>query len=161
MEKKNHFVCPFCGALVLVGAPACPECGSDEFTGWSDDIFGLRSESPVEELPKKNNLWTRYLYILVVVLIILGFIQFSFRSLLLLVLLVGVLLFAMVITAIVRRMGHSGDFSKTDYSILLSKARGDKELVRRLIEYEKQRNPFRTQKELIKSALEQWENDAR
>ena len=28
--------CPNCGASVPPGAKACPECGSDEQTGWSD-----------------------------------------------------------------------------------------------------------------------------
>lgn len=30
-------VCPNCGASVPVGARACPECGSDEETGWSEE----------------------------------------------------------------------------------------------------------------------------
>ncbi len=30
-------VCPNCGAEVLPGAKACPECGSDEQTGWSEE----------------------------------------------------------------------------------------------------------------------------
>lgn len=29
--------CPNCGAEVPPGAKACPECGSDEQTGWSDE----------------------------------------------------------------------------------------------------------------------------
>ena len=29
-------VCPNCGAEVPPGAKACPECGSDEQTGWSE-----------------------------------------------------------------------------------------------------------------------------
>jgi len=29
-------VCPNCGAEVPPGAKACPECGSDEKTGWSE-----------------------------------------------------------------------------------------------------------------------------
>ena len=28
--------CAHCGAEVPAGAPACPECGSDEQTGWSE-----------------------------------------------------------------------------------------------------------------------------
>ena len=28
--------CPHCGAEVPAGARACPECGSDEQTGWSE-----------------------------------------------------------------------------------------------------------------------------
>ena len=30
-------VCPNCGAELPPNAMACPECGSDEKTGWSDD----------------------------------------------------------------------------------------------------------------------------
>jgi hypothetical protein len=30
-------VCPNCGAEVPPNAKACPECGSDENTGWSDN----------------------------------------------------------------------------------------------------------------------------
>lgn len=30
-------VCPNCGTEVPRGAKACPECGSDEETGWSED----------------------------------------------------------------------------------------------------------------------------
>ncbi len=29
--------CPNCGAAVPRNAKACPECGSDEQTGWSDE----------------------------------------------------------------------------------------------------------------------------
>ena len=41
-------VCPNCGAEVPRHAKACPECGSDETTGWSDrahaDNLGLPDE---------------------------------------------------------------------------------------------------------------------
>ena len=41
--------CPNCGAEVPPGARACPECGSDEQTGWSEtartDGLGLPEES--------------------------------------------------------------------------------------------------------------------
>ena len=30
-------ICPCCGAEVPKKAKACPECGADENTGWSDD----------------------------------------------------------------------------------------------------------------------------
>ena len=30
-------ICPNCGAEVPRGARACPECGSDEQTGWSEE----------------------------------------------------------------------------------------------------------------------------
>jgi hypothetical protein len=41
--------CPNCGAKVPPNAKACPECGSDEETGWSDEpqTSGL-------DLPEEN-----------------------------------------------------------------------------------------------------------
>jgi hypothetical protein len=36
-KRRDYFVCPHCGAEVPSGARACPECGSDERTGWSQD----------------------------------------------------------------------------------------------------------------------------
>ena len=35
-RKDDYFVCPHCGAQVRAGARACPECGSDEQTGWAE-----------------------------------------------------------------------------------------------------------------------------
>ena len=41
-------ICPHCGAEVPAKARACPECGSDETTGWSEaaaaDHLGLPDE---------------------------------------------------------------------------------------------------------------------
>lgn len=34
---SDNFTCPNCGADVPAKAKACPECGSDEKTGWSDE----------------------------------------------------------------------------------------------------------------------------
>jgi len=39
-------VCPNCGATVPRNAKACPECGSDEQTGWSEE-----AESAGVDLP--------------------------------------------------------------------------------------------------------------
>lgn len=42
------YVCPHCGAELPRNAKACPECGSDKETGWSDsavtDNLGLPDE---------------------------------------------------------------------------------------------------------------------
>jgi len=37
--SADEFICPACGATVPAKAHACPECGSDEQTGWSDETF--------------------------------------------------------------------------------------------------------------------------
>ena len=38
--------CPNCGAEVPSNARACPECGADEKTGWSEDAHAQRLELP-------------------------------------------------------------------------------------------------------------------
>ena len=48
-------ICPGCGAEIPPGAKACPECGSDEETGWSakaryDDL----------DLPEENFAYEDY-----------------------------------------------------------------------------------------------------
>jgi predicted nucleic acid-binding Zn ribbon protein len=42
-------ICPQCGAAVPPNARACPECGSDERTGWSEDATLDRLGVPSEE----------------------------------------------------------------------------------------------------------------
>ena len=36
---EREFICPNCGAEVPAKARACPECGSDEKTGWSRETI--------------------------------------------------------------------------------------------------------------------------
>jgi zinc-ribbon domain len=42
-------ICPHCGAEVPRNAKACPECGSDEETGWSEKAHGERLGLPDDE----------------------------------------------------------------------------------------------------------------
>jgi hypothetical protein len=39
MKTNKTFLCPVCGGEVPAGAAACPNCGSDERTGWSDTSY--------------------------------------------------------------------------------------------------------------------------
>ncbi len=39
MKTNQTFLCPACGGEVKKGARACPHCGSDERTGWSDQSY--------------------------------------------------------------------------------------------------------------------------
>jgi len=45
-KSKDYFVCPHCGAQVRSGARACPECGSDEATGWAEDADKWAADIP-------------------------------------------------------------------------------------------------------------------
>ena len=47
--KRPPDICPQCGAEVPANARACPECGSDEETGWSDRAAADRLGLPDEE----------------------------------------------------------------------------------------------------------------
>ena len=49
-RSDESFICPVCGADVPAKAKACPECGSDEKTGWSDRTIydGTDIEDPDE-----------------------------------------------------------------------------------------------------------------
>jgi len=48
VAKHNHeeIVCAHCGAMVSADANACPECGSDENTGWSEDADKWTADIP-------------------------------------------------------------------------------------------------------------------
>jgi len=49
-RSDEPFICPNCGAEVPATAKACPECGADEKTGWSDKTIydGTDIEDPDE-----------------------------------------------------------------------------------------------------------------
>jgi len=78
-STEPDFVCPNCGADVPGGAKSCPECGSDENTGWSEDTYldGVSlpyedDDDSVEEKPKPKGFLSaaNVLWVLVAVLLI-------------------------------------------------------------------------------------------
>jgi hypothetical protein len=46
--------CPNCGAIVPRNAKACPQCGSDEKTGWSDSAYADNLGIPDENFNYEN-----------------------------------------------------------------------------------------------------------
>ncbi|MBN2507593.1 MAG: zinc ribbon domain-containing protein [Verrucomicrobia bacterium] len=46
---KSPDICPHCGAVVPEGATACPVCGSDARTGWSERATAQRLDLPDDE----------------------------------------------------------------------------------------------------------------
>ncbi len=86
-------ICPNCGAEVPPGAKACPECGSCEETGWSEQAhaqgLGLPDDSfDYEEYVRRefggkraNPYRLRWYWWAVAMTLILGFFLFFFRSL--------------------------------------------------------------------------------
>jgi RNA polymerase subunit RPABC4/transcription elongation factor Spt4 len=45
---SDYFVCPNCGVEVPRKSKACPECGSDENTGWSEFTYMDTIQTPDE-----------------------------------------------------------------------------------------------------------------
>lgn len=84
-------ICPHCGAEVPRGARACPECGSDEQTGWSEETNTGGLDLPDDEFnyeeyvkkefgggsPKPRGV--RWIWWIVAVLIIVGFVVMLIR----------------------------------------------------------------------------------
>ena len=65
----DYFVCPNCGVELPLKALACPECGSDENTGWSDetmyDGLDLPNLDDSDESPKSifQNMYVLYIIV--------------------------------------------------------------------------------------------------
>ncbi len=61
---SNSFQCPNCGADVPAKARACPVCGSDEDTGWSEAatyVHLLPYDGNAEPQPLRAKPWFRLL----------------------------------------------------------------------------------------------------
>jgi hypothetical protein len=46
MVRRKSFRCPHCGATVPARAASCPDCGSDETNGWSEDAEAWAGDLP-------------------------------------------------------------------------------------------------------------------
>lgn len=77
---SDYFICPNCGAEVPVKALSCPECGSDEKTGWSEDTMydGLDFPAFVEtrDNSSKSLFQNKFLLYVVAIMTILALIWF-------------------------------------------------------------------------------------
>lgn len=47
-KSAKTVVCRFCGEEIPADAAACPVCGSDEQTGWSDECYLDGTDLPVD-----------------------------------------------------------------------------------------------------------------
>ncbi|MFQ5686180.1 MAG: zinc-ribbon domain-containing protein [Candidatus Scalindua sp.] len=76
----DYFICPNCGAEVTVKALSCPECGSDEKTGWSEDTMYDGLDLPAFEETRENSsksmFQNKFLLYIVGIMTILAFIWF-------------------------------------------------------------------------------------
>ncbi len=77
---SDYFICPNCGAEVSVKALSCPECGSDEKTGWSEDTMYDDLDLPAFEETRGNSskslFQNKFILYVVAIMTILAFIWF-------------------------------------------------------------------------------------
>jgi len=77
---SDYFICPNCGAEVPIKSLSCPECGSDEKTGWSEDTMYDGLDLPAFEETRGNSLKSllqnKLLLYVVAIMTILAFIWF-------------------------------------------------------------------------------------
>ena len=160
---ERYFACPHCGAKVQVDASACPECGSDNETGWSeaaayDDLLLYDNEPPADSL--RRAAWPQYLIVIVAALTLSAYLAYALTwGIYLIPVVLAAIGVVIYMTQVFPRQRHSQE--KQVYQRLLQKARGDRELVARLIEHERRRSPRAGKLKLMQNALYYWERDSR
>lgn len=158
---SDYFICPHCGARVDIDAVVCPECGSDDTTGWAEgaeyaDLYPTDDEpSERSGLPWGNIV----LGLVVVVMAISAMAAFGRVGIIL-----GLLLLALAGGAAYlfkvfpeTRVGREREL----YNDLLVRAGGDRAMVQRWIDYERSHMPDADDIMLMQRALYRWKRDNR
>jgi hypothetical protein len=119
----------------------------------------LYDDEPQTDLPKPA-LWPKYLIAIVAALTLSAFLAYTLTWGIYLIpvlfLAVGITYYATQVLPSQRRSQE-----KQLYKRLLQKARGDQELVARLIEHERRRNPGADRLRLMQDVIYYWERDSR
>ena len=81
-DTDDWFTCPVCGEVVAANALACPECGADEETGWSEQAeydgvdLPANDEWSVDEnrgnKPKPLAVWVTILMVVLILVLLLA-----------------------------------------------------------------------------------------
>lgn len=145
-------------------ARACPECGSDEETGWSEaasysHLLPYTGDSETNASASKT--WQKYsiaaiaIFVITVFLASQGF-SWSFYVIPLIALAGSIAYYAS------RRYKSSRwGMEKQLYQQLLKRTRSEKKLAQKLIEYERQLSPGSNQLQLLQNAIYRWDRDRR
>jgi hypothetical protein len=158
---SDYFICPHCEAKVPPGASACPHCGSDEKTGWSEEadyahLLPDNDEGTTSSSASKP--WTKSLMPVIAAAMILSFLVYILPwgiYMIPLALLGGGIYY--YFTRVFSNI--PGMKEQRLYRDLLKRARGDKYLVERLIEHERKRSPGSDRLKLLQADVKRWEND--
>ena len=136
-------------------AKACPECGSDKETGWSEAAQYIHllpdrgdSSGGAKQLPKS-------IMAAIAVLLLMAFLVAQGFTWGLLVIPVAAVVGGIVYA--LKRSPHG--LERQLYQQLLQRAQGDRQLTARLITYEQKRHPTSTRLQLLQTAIYQWDRD--
>lgn len=161
----DTFICPICGTEVDINAVVCPECGSDDETGWSKDtvydgLFLYDDDTPPSKQRPKAHPWVKYVIPALILITLSAFLAtvIPWGIYLVPVILIGAGI-AYYFMDIAPRLRVNQENKL--YQALLTRAQGDYAMVERWISYERQRNPDAGEVQLMESALYRWKRDNR
>ncbi|MGM0453245.1 MAG: hypothetical protein ACQERN_08790 [Thermodesulfobacteriota bacterium] len=160
--NRDIYICSCCGAVSIAPSRTCPQCGADERTGWTKSArVGSARRRTIRRVAKSGRMVVRRYWRTAVA----GITAAAFLSLLLPgggypAAIGGVLALSAVVYGLYRifssrRPGNQ----KRLYRRLLKLARGDRDLVERMIENERRRSPAAGREELMQDAIYRWERD--
>lgn len=158
------FMCPHCQAMIPADSVVCPECGSDQETGWSEgynaDLLPAREEEPGDRPPRR--LWrkaARIAGVLLAAAILAGFITVElppygiYAGCAIIAAAVIVLLLSRDRTA--SALGREGRLERE----LVKLCGSDEDLADRLVKFEGYRKPGAPRAVLIKNAIDRLLRD--
>lgn len=158
----ESFPCPHCGAKVPTHAKACPECGSDKETGWSEEagyVHLLPDVGEPEGDAKLSFVWKKEWIAAIAGLVLMTFIATQVGSTGLYFLLAGGLLGGGCYGLYRYFFTGSIGLERKLYKQLLHRTGGDRAQAERLIAYEYKLFPGSTRAQLIQNAIFHWDRD--
>ena len=161
---SKYFTCPNCHADVPLNALACPECGSDRETGWSEaaqyaHLLPDKGEGGIDA--SQSQARQKYSMAAIALVVIVAFLAaqgltWALYLIPLIALAGGIAYYA------TRQSASSGaSLDKQLYQQLLARAGGDRKMVDRLIQYEQKRHPDSNRLQLLQNAIYRWDRDRR
>jgi zinc-ribbon domain len=161
MQMLDSFPCPHCGAEVPTKAKACPECGSDKHTGWSEEagyLHLLPDTGDPEGDAKLSFVWKKEWIAAIAGLLLIVFIATQVGSTGLYFLLAGGLFGGCYGLYRYFFQGSKG-LERKLYRQLLHRTGGDRDQAERLIAYEQKLYPGSKRHQLIQNAIYHWDRD--
>jgi hypothetical protein len=164
---SDTFICPVCGTEVDVNAVVCPECGSDDETGWSEDtaydglyLYDDDEDDLSSRRSSKSRPWIKYLISAIILITLAAFlataVPWGLYLIPVILLAAGLVYYFMEIAP-----NLQSSQEKKMFQALLLRAQGDDALVERWIAYERRRTPDANELQLMEVALYRWQRDNR